>query len=68
MSLTVKLKADPFYDGVDRLKSVLFQARVDVSSKGFKIEEVSDGIYKINLPNPPKNYQEILKQFGKIIE
>ncbi|MCX6815142.1 MAG: hypothetical protein NTY20_05845 [Candidatus Aenigmarchaeota archaeon] len=67
MALTVKLKADSFYDGADILKSELFQAMVDIFPKGFYVKEIGKSLYEIHLPNEPSNWQEILRQWGQII-
>lgn len=66
MELTVKIKADSFYDTVGRLESVLFQSRVDISSERFYVKKLRGNIYEINLPDAPSNWEDILKQYGKI--
>lgn len=66
--LTVRLIAEPYYDGAEVLEFMLFQSRVDVSSDGFCIKRVKNSIYEINLPNEPSNWRDILGQYGKILD
>ncbi|MEM7815689.1 MAG: hypothetical protein QXN71_01050 [Candidatus Aenigmatarchaeota archaeon] len=66
MALTLIFVPDTIYNREDILASVLYESGIDIFSKGFYIKKLCEGVYEINIPNEPKNWKDILKQYWEV--